>query len=326
MRLGTRWRVWAAGVAVCLAACLTLWDAALAQSGAKATANTELQQAVTRAMAGRSGAAVVVDVQSGKVLAAYRLDVAARRLAHPGSSLKPFTLMALLEAGKINAQTTLLCQRKLTLGGHDLDCAHPVTTQPLDPATALAYSCNSYFVNVATRLTPAQLRDSLVRDGFSSPSGLAKDDAAGTVTLAQTQQQLQLQAIGEWGIEITPLELLRGYRDLAQLSQNDSYQKLAPLFDGLEASTDYGWGHAAQPSSAMKVAGKTGTASTSEGRWTNAWFAVYAPATKPEIALVVFLERGHGGSDAAKVAGEIFAAYAKARGASSHHTNLGSSQ
>jgi cell division protein FtsI/penicillin-binding protein 2 len=277
-------------------------------------------------MAGHSGTAVVVDVQSGKILAAYQLDVAARRLAHPGSSLKPFTLMALLEAGKVNAQTALLCQRKLALGEHNLDCAHPVTAQPLDPATALAYSCNSYFTSVAIRLTPAQLRDSLVRDGFSSPSGLAKDDAAGTVTLAQTQPQLQLQAIGEWGIEITPLELLRGYRTLALLSQTENSGKLSPLFDGLAASTDYGWGHMAQPSSAMKVAGKTGTASSGEGRWTNAWFAGYAPAAKPEIALVIFLERGHGGSDAAKVAGEIFAAYAKARGANSPHPSAGSSQ
>ena len=277
-------------------------------------------------MAGRSGTAVVVDVQSGKRLAVSRLDVAARRLAHPGSSLKPFTLMALLEAGKLNAQTTLLCQRKLTLGGHNLDCAHPVTTQPLDPATALAYSCNSYFVNVATRLTPEQLRDALVRDGFSSPSGLAKDEAAGTVALAQSSDQLQLQAIGEWGIEITPLELLRGYRNLVQLAQNDNSPKLAPLFDGLAASTEYGWGHMAQPSSAMKVAGKTGTATSSEGRWTNAWFAGYAPAARPEIALVIFLNRGHGGSDAAKVAGEIFAAYAKSRGANSHNSNVGAEQ
>jgi cell division protein FtsI/penicillin-binding protein 2 len=315
-------RCWIAAIAMCLAS----WQSAWPQSGAKSTGNSALQQAVTRTMAGRSGAAVVVDVQSGKVLAAYRLDVAARRLAQPGSSLKPFTLMALLEAGKVNAQTTLLCQRKLTLGGHDLDCAHPVTTQPLDPATALAYSCNSYFTAVATRLTPEQLRDALVRDGFSSPSGMAKDEAAGTVPLAQSSEQLQLQAIGEWGIEITPLELLRGYRNLAQLSQNDSNQKLAPLFDGLAASTDYGWGHMAQPPSAMKVAGKTGTAATSEGRWTNAWFAGYAPATKPEIALVVFLERGHGGSDAAKVAGEIFAAYAMSRTTNTYNPRAGAAQ
>ena len=73
---------------VCLAVCLTLWDSASAQSSATATGDPALQQAVTRAMAGRSGAAVVIDVATGKVLAAYHLEVAARRLALPGSSIK----------------------------------------------------------------------------------------------------------------------------------------------------------------------------------------------------------------------------------------------
>jgi len=60
----------------------------------------------------------------------------------------------------------------------------------------------------------------------------------------------------------------------------------------------------------MKVAGKTGTAVADEGPWTHAWFAGYAPAENPQIVLVVFLEKGHGGSDAAGVAREIFAAFA----------------
>ena len=52
----------------------------------------------SRTMAGRQGTAVVLDAHSGRVLAAYHLDVAARRVVHPGSSIKPFTLMALLAA------------------------------------------------------------------------------------------------------------------------------------------------------------------------------------------------------------------------------------
>ena len=62
----------------------------------------------------------------------------------------------------------------------------------------------------------------------------------------------------------------------------------------------------------MKVAGKTGTSLAEEGAWTHAWFAGYAPADKPEIVLVVFLEKGYGPSDAAGVARKIFAAYAAA--------------
>ena len=51
-------------------------------------------------MAGSRGTAVVLAVNSGQILAAYHLKVAAQRLAAPGSSVKPFTLKALLEADK----------------------------------------------------------------------------------------------------------------------------------------------------------------------------------------------------------------------------------
>ena len=244
-------------------------------------------------MAGRSGTAVVLDVHTGQVLASYRMDVAAQRIVHPGSSIKPFTLMALLASGKVDGGTALMCKRSAFIGGHRLDCTHPVTGEPLDPAAALAYSCNSYFTTVALRLTPEQLHDSLVREGFASTTALAPKEAAGRVALAQSTEQLQLQAIGEWGVSVTPLELLRGYRGIA-LEQTKHDAKLAPLFDGLQQSISYGMGHAAQPDTRIKVAGKTGTASADEGPWTHAWFAGYAPAENPEIVLVVFLEKGHG--------------------------------
>jgi penicillin-binding protein 2 len=260
-------------------------------------------------MAGRRGTALVLDVRSGRVLASYHLEVAARRVAHPGSSIKPFTLLALLESGKLDGHTALVCKRSVSIDGHRLDCTHPQTAQPLDPAAALAYSCNSYFTSVATRLTPAQLHDSLVRDGFNSLTALAPEEVAGSVALAQSQEQLQLQAIGAWGIGVTPLELVRAYRNVALLQMKHG-KELTPLFDGLQQSITYGTGHVAQPAGSMKVAGKTGTTPAEEGPWTHAWFAGYAPAENPEIVLVVFLEKGHGGADAAGVAGEIFAAFA----------------
>ena len=291
----------------CLAA-LSLWvqppPCAIAQPS-----EVSLQKAVTGAMAGRSGTAIILDVHSGRLLGAYRLDVAARRVAHPGSAIKPFTLMALLESGKVNEQTALMCKRSVSIGGHKLDCSHPDMKQPLDPASALAYSCNSYFTTIALRLTPAQLRSSLLQRGFASPTALVQGEASGAVALAQSPEQMQLQAIGEWGIAVTPLEMVRAYRAIA-LMQPKHQAELDPLFAGLEQSVAYGMGNAAQPPSAMRVAGKTGTAAADEGAWTHAWFAGYTPAENPEIVVVVFLEKGHGGSDAAEVAREIFTAYA----------------
>jgi penicillin-binding protein 2 len=272
--------------------------------------HSELQQAVTRAMAGQRGASVVLDVSSGQLLASYHLEVAARRLVYPGSSIKPFTLRALLEAGKLDDRSALLCKRPLTIAGRKLDCTHPEVHQPLDPATALAYSCNSYFTSAALRLTAAELRNSLVRDGFGAVTSLAPSEATGQPLLASTPQQQQLQAIGEWGIKVTPLELARSYRQLAASAAKHD-RKFDPLFDGLQQSVTYGMGREAQPTTPMKVAGKTGTAPAEEGPWTHAWFAGYAPADNPEIVVLVFLEKGHGGSEAAIVAREIFGAYAK---------------
>ena len=267
-----------------------------------------LSAAVARAMAEQPGTAVVLDVASGRILASYHPQVGARRLAFPGSAIKPFTLMALLDAGVVDAHTTMMCKRPLTIAGHKLDCTHPETAQPLDPVAALAYSCNSYFTGLATRLTAEQLRNAFARDGFSSVTGLAHNEASGNVALAPTPDELRLQAIGEWGVKITPLELLRAYRNLALLSTQPAGVH-APVFSGLQGSVSYGMAHAAQPDSPLQVAGKTGTASAEEGVWTHGWFAGYAPAGNPQIVLVVFLEKGRG-SEAAAIAREIFDVYA----------------
>jgi len=265
-------------------------------------------------MAGRSGAAVVIDVATGKIMAAYHLDVAGQRVALPGSSIKTFTLMTLLEAGKVNDQTTLMCKRSLSVDGHQLNCTHPDVKQPFDPETALAYSCNTYFASMATRLSPEELRDSFVKFGFASPSGLAANEARGSVVLARTQAELQLEAIGEGGVRVTPLELLRAYQNVALLLQKHD-SRFSLVFAGLEGSVSYGMGHLAQPDAPLKVAGKTGTSPVEEGSWRHGWFAGYSPAGKPEIALVVFLEKGHGPTDAASAARKIFAAYASSRSA-----------
>ena len=272
--------------------------------------HASLQSAVTEAMASEHGAAVVLDVHSGALVASSNLDVAARRAVAPGSAIKPFTLKALLESRTVTAQTALVCKRSVSIAGRKLDCSHPRTTEPLDPEQALAYSCNSYFTTVALRLSPEELQSSLLREGFGSTTGLVHDEASGTVARAQSPEQVQLQAIGEWGIRVTPLQMVEAYRKLGQLQQTHE-AKLQPLFAGLEQSVMYGMGRMAQPDSAMKVAGKTGTAPAEEGAWTHAWFAGYAPAHDPQVVLVVFLEKGHGGSEAASVARKIFEAYAR---------------
>src|SRR5262249_8915938 len=100
-----------------------------------------LPGAMDRATPGRPGAARDTDVGSGRIPAAWRLEVAARRLAPPGSTVKPFTLLAASAA----SLPTLVCRRQLRLGLREIDCTHPASPEPLGAVAALAYSCNSYF-------------------------------------------------------------------------------------------------------------------------------------------------------------------------------------
>lgn len=272
----------------------------------------DLSNKLARIMGGRSGSSVVVDVASGHVLATYHPSVAARRLARPGSIFKPFALLALLQSGKLNPTESLVCRRTLHVGTHDLSCSHP-QVGALQAVTALAYSCNDFFATFGLRLSAAELEHAFTNAGFASPTGIAPDEAMGYIQGARTDEERQLQAVGEGDMKVTPLEILAAYRTFGiRRTAPDTSAAERVVFQALEEATAYGMARLASTSE-MKVAGKTGTPRTDAGSWTNGWFAGYAPADKPEIAVVVFLERGTGPGDAAPLAAEIFHTWYKVK-------------
>lgn len=271
----------------------------------------ELQREVDRAMEGRSGAVVVVDVVSQTILAVHRMDLAARRLERPGSTLKPFVLMALLDSAKLDPRQRLICRRPLRIGSAQMDCTHPVQVAQLDALNAIAYSCNSYVAQVAARLDPTELVQLLRRAGFDSPTRLIDHEAAGHIAVPANPEELQLEALGHYGIEVTPLELLEAYRRLALRKRRADLGADEPVFAGLENSVAFGMAHAAHVEG-MNIAGKTGTSASRNTRRTHGFFVGYAPAEKPEIAVVVYLEYGRG-MDAAALAQPVLAAFSKHR-------------
>lgn len=251
-----------------------------------ASYDTEL----ARAFGSQAGSAVVLDVATGRILGGYQLDKARTRKAAPGSTLKPFTWLAWSEEHKGAAIPRMVCRRKLSAGGHTLDCAHPDAAIPLGPAEALAYSCNSFFDQLRFAPPPSFLQ----RYGFT----------------AYAAQNLTLGAIGEEGLKVTPLELAKAYRQLALQAAKRTLD--GHVANGLAGSVQYGSGQLAGIKG-LAVAGKTGTTAGPSRAYTHAWFAGWAPAEKPEIVVVVFLEQGRGAANAAPLAGAAFQAL---RGAS----------
>jgi len=262
--------------------------------------------AVERAAQGTPDARIaVLDIASGRLLAASHLKEAARTLAAPGSTLKPLVLYGLIEANRWDPSRRIACTRKLTIAGRTLDCSHPAA-DPMDAREALAWSCNTYFATVGGSLSPGELRALLGPTGLLSETGLVSGEAMAVFRDPQSADQNRLTLLGVDGILVTPLELATAYRWLAlQLAAHADTAAASVVKAGLTDSASFGI--AGQASlGGVSVAGKTGTAPSAEGGRTHGWFIGLAPANKPSEVIAVFVPAGRG-ADAAHLAGEVLA-------------------
>lgn len=247
----------------------------------------------------------MLDIASGRLLAAHHLNDAARTLAAPGSTLKPLVLYGLVNAGRWNPANRVACNRQLAVAGHRLACTHP-PAPPFDARAALTWSCNTYFAAVARTLHPDELGRLLRPTGLLSVTGLAHDEAAAEYRDPESVDAEQLALLGVEGVRVTPLELAAAYRWLAiELAAHPDSDASQVVHAGLEDSANFGI--AGQASlGGIAVMGKTGTAEGVASSRSHGWFVGLAPAEKPKVVIAVYLPAGRG-ADAAHVAGEILA-------------------
>ncbi|HTX76462.1 MAG TPA: penicillin-binding transpeptidase domain-containing protein [Terracidiphilus sp.] len=261
------------------------------------------QAAVDAARTAPRSRILVLDVASGRLVAAHNLDLAAETLSAPGSTLKPLLLYQLLAQHRWDPNQRVACGGNLVVAGHRLACSHP-SAPPFDARQALAWSCNSYFAQVALSLRPGEL-DSLLRPtGILGPSGLLSRETTAEFHSPQTPVQTQLAFLGVEGIRITPLELAMAYRWLArELSAHPDSVATQTVLAGLTDSASFGMAGQAGLGG-VPVAGKTGTAEGASTVQTHGWFAGLAPARNPQVILVVYAPSGRG-ADAAHIAGVV---------------------
>jgi len=248
---------------------------------------------------------VVVDVATGRLLAASHLADAARTLAAPGSTLKPLALYGLVAAGRWDPSRRIACSRRLRIAGRSLACSHPAS-DPMNAQQALAWSCNSYFAAVGAGLGPGELRRLLAPGGLLGQTGLAPDEAVAELREPHSADEEALTLLGVDGVRVTPLELAAGYRWLAlQLAAHSGSAAAQVVQAGLADSASFGIAAAAD-AGGIPVAGKTGTANLGAGTASLGWFAGLVPAEEPKAVVVVYLPAGHGAS-AAAVAADLIA-------------------
>ncbi|MBO5650506.1 MAG: cell division protein FtsI [Selenomonas sp.] len=200
----------------------------------KTTIEADAQQAAYDGLAGRKGAVVVLDADTGAVLAmvsspAYDpnnveanwkelsqsaegalLNRTVQGLYPPGSTIKPMIADAALTEGATNEQEIFDCTGVLDVGGgHSIQESHGEVHNKVDLRKALTESCNVTFGTLGMRLGDDKLKKVFNRFGFDQSIGgeivmtsshLPDFGSLGSGDQAQT-------AIGQSSLLVTPMHM-----------------------------------------------------------------------------------------------------------------------
>ena len=111
------------------------------------------QEVAVAALGGREGAVLVMDPRTGQLLAVVNPRLASEQAYPPGSTIKPFTLLSALGAGRVAPGFAHRCRGGYRQGTRNLLCSHPRIDSPFSLVEGLAYSCNDLFLLLCNRLT-----------------------------------------------------------------------------------------------------------------------------------------------------------------------------
>ena len=310
----------------------------------KTTINVDLQQAAVAALAGRVGGIAVLDSRNGDVRALAGQAFSAPQ--PPGSTFKMITTVAALQKGIVSLDDEFEITNGANVGGRFIENANGEYCGGTF-RQAFAESCNADFAPLGPEIGNDELVGTAERFGFNSPPTLYAPKIVAQVEPAEStiptdigeEVDLGVSAIGQGEVLATPLEMA----SVAQTIANDGVreptsivanEKLRPEAEPVKVMSKKvadeltelmigvvteGTGTAgAIPEG--QVAGKTGTAELGPKPGTadeehpeqrkDAWFAAFAPADKPKLAIGVLLVEAEaaGGEVAAPAASEVLSA------------------
>jgi cell division protein FtsI (penicillin-binding protein 3) len=253
----------------------------------------------------------------------------------PGSTMKPFTVAAALETGRVKPETRIqTAPGKLTIGDRTIGDAHPHGVLTVEEV--VAKSSNVGTAKIALDLPAQTLWETYTALGFGQAPRLGFPGAvAGRLRPAKTWRPIEQATISYGhGISVSLVQMARAYAVIARdgelvpitlLKTEDvgagvrvlSPQTAAALRKMLEmAVSDEGTAPAARIAG-YRVAGKTGTAyKLKNGQYVKEYvasFVGFAPASDPRIVIAVMIdEPGAGAHYGGQVAAPVFAQIAGA--------------
>ncbi len=272
-----------------------------------------------------SGSAVVLDVETGEVLAMANLPSfnpnnvgSANREAHrnraltdllePGSTIKPLTVAAGIEAGVIDARTSFNTNPGWIANGRYRTTDHH-NYGVLDTTGVIQKSSNVGVSLIAKKLSNQQLYDFFRRFGYGQRTGIGfPGEAAGLFPQPGSWSGTTKQTMSYgYGLNATPMQIAHAYATLGndgvsirptfiRGEQGERKQVITPelahsIVRMMQTVTEKG-GTATQAAVlGYHVAGKTGTARKASGggysRRYVSYFAGLVPVANPRYAMVV---------------------------------------
>ena len=212
------------------------------------TIDSRLQQKAFELFGEESGAAVLLDVHTGEILAFVSApsfdpnmmtqglstedwnallhnernpltDKAISGQYSPGSTFKMIVALAALEAGVIKPETRTYCAGKMFLGNHAFHCWKKEGHGHLNVVEALQHSCDIFFYETAQKLGIEKIADMARRFGLGSKINIGlENEKAGLIPDKEwklrrfgepwQQGESLISGIGQGYILTTPLQLV----------------------------------------------------------------------------------------------------------------------
>lgn len=291
----------------------------------------EIKKAVIENKA-ESGTAVLVDVQTGEILAManapsfnpnnrseFKSELARNRAItdtfEPGSTVKPLVVLTALQ-NKVTYHDEIINTRPFIVNGHTIKDVAP--RESLTLTGILQKSSNIGVSRLALRMPPSTLIDTYSKVGFGKDTGLGLGEQRGSNGDRRRWADIERATVAYgYGLNVTPLQLARAYATLGSFGiyRPLSITKVDPPIIGervlpekitrevvamMETVAHKGEGGARAAVDGYRVAIKTGTARKIEqGKYVEkylAYTAGLAPASSPRFALVVLINEPKAGA------------------------------
>ena len=211
------------------------------------TIDSRLQKTAFEAFGEESGAAIVLDVHSGEILAfvsapSYNPNLMVKGISgkewkallnnerkplsnkaiagqySPGSTFKTIVALAALESEAVQSETRFFCSGQMFVGNHAFHCWKRQGHGHVNIIEALMHSCDIYFYEVAQRIGIEKIAEMARRFGLgkkvdigldNEKSGLIPDKAWKLKRFKEAWQQGEtvITGIGQGYVLTTPLQL-----------------------------------------------------------------------------------------------------------------------